>query len=435
MDSCTTETNIQIEYLKKQESLISTLFQDDEYDRPLIIYFKEIIKMKCQELLNEMNKNLTYMKNKKIYYALKANSNKYLLNSIKEFGISGVDCVSQNEIRLALESGFEADELMYTNSSSSFKELLAIMKQNITINFNDLESLEYFCSKYQQPFSFSMRLNIGKGLGHHKYVETAGKYSKFGMMLTDFEILLEIIKKHKLNLIGLHHHSGSNITMDKIEEYLSNIQIFLQFISLSKDNLPDLKFMNLGGGFFVRYQKEDKIISMDYLFSRINYIFESNKIDQNLIVIFEPGRFIVAEGGILLTKINVVKKRTNQLFIGCDSGMNHLVRPSLYQSFHNVVNISNHYFNWDENRTEEENCDIINLYGNICESTDFFVKSMKVKKSAYKVDDVLAILNCGAYCFSMSSNFNLRLKPKEYIIDDKNQLSLIRELDRYENIV
>ena len=443
-------------YLKRNKTIIENIIKT--YNSPCYVYLDNIIKYKYKIFI-EAFEQLSH-KNRKLYYACKANTNSTILKILKDLGVAGIDCVSLGEVYIAQKVGFKEDQILYTGNNNSLKELKEVYDKNILINFNEVEALEQFCKTFNLAnFEICVRIDYGVGLGSHDYVKTAGIFNKFGVKIHELPKLFEVMIKFNLSLVGLHQHSGSNIK-DQIDYYnmvkrtVDNLKhiIALYEKCYNINHLKDLKFINFGGGFGVQYTTKEQNLEITNLFKDLDSLLTSNKekINDNVTIIFEPGRYLTAECGLLITEVTSIRKfDKDNVFLGCNTGINHLIRPALYGSFHNIINLTKNY-NFFSNKVDnniqcsngimekEKNTDIvsISIYGNICESSDFFIKDFLVKKEEFTIDmgDLLVILNCGAYGYSMASTYNSRLLPAEVLIkSDKDYL--IRKRQSYEDLI
>lgn len=381
-----------------------------KYGSPLYVYEEDKIKERYMDLA----KNIRYNK-LKLYYSCKANTNLEILKILRRGGAK-LEVVSPGEILMGFKAGFKSCEMIYTCDNITDEELKFLIKNKILINIDSFTQLKKY-SQFNPGGKIGVRINQGIGAGCHYHCITGGSQSKFGIYFSEIEKIKSIARQYNLKIIGLHQHIGSGILDEKI--FIKGIKALLA----TAKEFQDLEFIDFGGGFGVPYKPEENPLNIKKMGKEIVEIF--NKFCQNygkeLIMAFEPGRYFVAEAGVLLAKVVDIKKTPFKTFIGVDSGFNHLVRPILYGAFHQILNAS----------SVIGPKEIVSVAGNICESGDLFAKDREIAK--FKEGDTLAILNAGAYGFSQSSNFNSRPKPAEILV--KNGKSrIIRKRQRLDQI-
>ncbi|MCH7759604.1 diaminopimelate decarboxylase [Patescibacteria group bacterium] len=378
-----------------------------KYGSPLYIYESEVIRKKYRELVTNIN-----YKDVKIYYACKANINQQILKVFKKLG-ANIEAVSQGEVRLALKAGFKPNQIIYTCSNITDQELKFLIKNKITINLDSLNQFKKY-GELNPNSSVSIRINQGIGAGHHQHVITGGPKSKFGIYFSRIEEVKKIAKQYNLNIAGIHHHIGSGILNEKI--FIKAMKALLK----TARKFEHLEFIDFGGGFGIPYKPNQKNLAMKKLGREISQLFNDfcKFYGRKLTMIFEPGSYLIAEAGTLLTTVTDIKETPFKTFVGVDSGFNHLIRPIMYGAYHPILNASQ-----IKGRKET-----VSIAGNICESGDLFAKNIKITK--FKIGDILAILNTGAYGFSMSSDYNSRLSPAEIIIS-QGQAKIIRKRGNY----
>ena len=248
--------------------------------------------------------------------------------------------------------------------------------------------------------SVGLRINQGIGGGEHEHIITGGPHSKFGIYHTQVDEAKQIAKRHNISITGIHQHIGSGVLdaalfLEAMKALLSTARAF-----------QNLQYLNFGGGFGVAYKPEEKQLNMKSLGSKIRDEFDKfcKTCDSEPFMIFEPGKYIVCESGVLLATVIDIKNNPHRTFIGVDSGFNHLIRPAFYGSYHKIVNASS----MDGKQMTAT------IAGNICESGDVFAKDREITEC--KEGDILAITNAGAYGFAMSSNYNSRPRPAEVLV-------------------
>lgn len=352
----------------------------------------------------------------KIKYAAKALTNLTVLKLLRAHG-SDVDVVSIEEARLALLAGFKPEQIMFTPSGVAFEEIVQGADLGLTINIDNLPTLEKFGQKYGDSYPCSIRLNPHIMAGGNYKISTGHTHSKFGISIAQLSDIKQTVKRYHLRVNGLHIHTGSDITES---------EVFLKMARVLFDvahDFPDLRFIDMGSGFKVAYKEGDAVTNVYDLGLKLTREFNDfcQKYGRKLELHFEPGKFIVSEAGILLVQVNVVKQTPLLTFVGVNSGFNHLARPMMYEAWHDIVNISN------PTGTQKT----YTVVGYICE-TDTFASDRKI--SEVREGDLLAIKNAGAYGYSMASNYNSRLRPAEVLILNGKAI-LIREREQFEDLL
>jgi diaminopimelate decarboxylase len=348
-------------------------------------------------------------KNGKIFYALKANYNPHILNALKRSGIDGVDTVSPFEIMLAQKCGFQSNEIIFTGNNSEMSELDYIASQGVLMNIGSISELERFAARH--PGSrILLRFNPDTGAGETKQVVTGGKKSKFGIAISELEATQNIITYHKMKVIGIHSHIGSGFYKASI--FKKAVKSIIKIAS----HFKGIEFLDLGGGFGVSYSPDSTPIDIKDFFFQLKSDLEKfeRANGKPITIVIEPGKFLVAESTCLLTTVTDIKKGENTIFVGTNTGMNHIIRPALYGAHHHIVNLS----------SPDSPMKKITLVGNICESTDVIRQDIIMPMP--KIGETLAILTSGAYCSSMSSAYNLRPCAAEVIIEENNKILLTR---------
>ena len=383
----------------------------NQFGTPLYVYDADKIVAQLKML------QTTFAESKvKVKYAAKALTNISVLKLLKKNG-SGIDVVSVNEAQLALHAGFEPKDIMFTSNSVSIDEIAEAVELGIYINLDNLSILEQFGAKYGSSYPCCLRLNPNIMAGGNLKISTGHSQSKFGIPIEQINLIKELITTYKIVTNGLHIHTGSEII--DVDVFMKMADILF---GLAVD-FPDLKFLDFGGGFKVAYKKEDAITDMPKLGQRLNKAFVdfNQKHQRNLELWIEPGKFIVSEAGHLFTKVNIVKKNPTITFLGVDSGLNHLIRPMMYDAYHEIVNISN--------PTGKEQT--YTVVGNICE-TDTLGSDRSLNE--VREGDILAFKNGGAYGYSMASTYNSRFRPAEVLVIN-GAAKLIRERDTFKDLL
>jgi diaminopimelate decarboxylase len=381
-----------------------------EFGSPLYVYDGEKIIHQLKTLKMAFSGS-----DVKIKYAAKALTNLSVLKLLRAHG-SDVDVVSIEEAQLALRAGFKPGQIMFTPSGVDFSEIVEGVNLHLTINLDNLSSLEKFGQKYHNTYPCSIRLNPHIMAGGNYKISTGHSNSKFGISVFQLPDIHDVVRKHNLRINGLHIHTGSDITESEVFLKMADI-----LFGVARD-FPDLRFIDFGSGFKVAYKDGDMVTNVYDLGLKLTKAFNEfcQSYGRKLELHFEPGKFIVSEAGLLLAKVTVVKSTPSLTFVGINSGLNHLLRPMMYDAWHDIVNISN--------PTGSQK--LYTIVGYICE-TDTFGSDRKLHE--VREGDILAIKNAGAYGYSMSSNYNSRLRPAEVLILN-GQARLVREREKLEDL-
>jgi len=383
----------------------------DQFGSPIYVYNAEKIESQYNRLVNAFSK----VERLQINYAVKALSNISVLKYFHKLG-SGLDTVSLQEVQLGLAAGFEPNRIIFTPNGVSIDEIEEVATLGVQINIDNLSILEQFGTKHP-TVPVCIRINPHVMAGGNTNISVGHIDSKFGISIHQLPHLLRIIENTHMHINGIHMHTGSDIL--DIEVFLYAAEILFE----TAKNFKTLDFIDFGSGFKVPYKKDDIETNVEELGKKLSKRFNQFQTEYGrpLTLAFEPGKFLVSESGYFLAKVNVVKQTTSTVFAGIDSGFNHLIRPMLYGSYHHIENISNP-------KGKER---FYSVVGYICE-TDTFANNRRI--SEIKEGDILCFRNAGAYCFSMSSNYNSRFRPAEVLwYDGKGHL--IRERETFEDIL
>ncbi len=399
-----TEGNYQI-------SGVNALDLCKEYGTPLYVY--DTAKMEAQ--YKRLTKAFKGTKHK-MNYACKALSNINVLRFFKDLG-SGLDTVSIQEVQLGLKAGFAPDDIIYTPNGVSFEEIKKAVELGVRINIDNLSILEQFGAQYGNSYPVCIRLNPHIMAGGNIKISTGHIDSKFGISIHQTRHLERLVKSLNIKVEGVHMHTGSDIL---------DVDVFLQgadlLLNVARD-FPDLKYIDFGSGFKVAYKPNDISTDVEELGKKMTKIFKEFCVEygRELEIEFEPGKFLVSESGYFFCKVNVIKQTTATVFAGVDTGMNHLIRPMFYDSYHHIENVSN----------PAGKKRVYTVVGYICE-TDTFASDRQITE--IKEDDILCFRNAGAYCFTMANNYNSRFKPAEVLIH-KGKAHLITKRQTLDDIL
>ncbi len=389
----------------------------EKYGTPLYVYNENILRKRCRDL-----KGLISYSDFTVNYSLKANSNLEIIKIVKSEGLR-VDAMSPGEIYLNMMAGYKPEEILYISNNVSEDEFKYAINAGVNISVDSVSQLEMF-GRINPGGKVAFRINPGIGAGHHEKVTTAGQKTKFGIEMNSIPEVKKILKKYKLRLAGINQHIGS-LFMDS-EAYLESTG---NILSLARQ-FDDLEFIDLGGGFGIPYNKQSDQPRLDLknLGGKLTEVIHSwvKEYGKNIEFKIEPGRYIVAESSILLGKVNALKTNYNIKYVGTDLGFNVLIRPVMYDSHHDIEV-------YRENGTPSLKEETVNIVGNICETGDIIAKERMLPEIFE--NDILGVLDSGAYGYSMSSNYNSRLRPAEVLIEADGNFRLIRRRDTLEDLV
>lgn len=351
----------------------------------------------------------------RINYAAKALSNISVLKLMRQLG-SGLDTVSIQEVRLGLAAGFQPQSIIYTPNGVSLHEIEAVADMGVQINIDNLSLLEQFGARHPQT-PVCIRINPHVMAGGNSNISVGHIDSKFGISIHQIPHLLRIVENTAMNINGIHMHTGSDIL---------DIDVFLHAAEILFENakhFKNLEFLDFGSGFKVPYHQNDIETNIEELGEKLSKRFVAfcKEYGRELELAFEPGKFLVSQAGHFVTQVNVVKQTTSTVFAQVDSGFNHLIRPMLYGSYHHIENLSH----------PDGKERFYSVVGYICE-TDTFASNRKIAEITE--GDLLVFRNCGAYCFSMASNYNSRYRPAE-VLWHEGQAHLIRKRETFEDIL
>ena len=392
----------------KHQELLSIA---EEFESPIYIYDATKIESQYKRLTNAFKK----VKKVKVNYAVKALSNISILKLLLKMG-GGLDTVSIQEVKLGLEAGAKPEDIIYTPNGVSMEEIEIAAKLGVQINIDNLSVLEQFGTKHPH-IPVCIRINPHVMAGGNTNISVGHIDSKFGISIHQMPHIIRIVENTKMHINGIHMHTGSDILDIDVFIYASEI------LFKAATNFTELDFIDFGSGFKVPYKSGDIETNIEELGDKLSTRFNEfcDTYGKDLTLAFEPGKFLVSEAGKFLVKVNVVKQTTSTVFAQVDSGFNHLIRPMLYGSQHEIENISN-----PEGRER-----FYSVVGYICE-TDTFANNRRIAE--IREGDILSFSNAGAYCFSMASNYNSRYRPAE-ILWYKEKAHLIRKRETFEDIL
>ncbi|MDC3259885.1 diaminopimelate decarboxylase, partial [Flavobacteriaceae bacterium] len=378
---------------------------------PVYVYDANKIEQQFSRLQNAFSG----IEKLRINYACKALSNLSVLGLMKKMG-SGLDTVSIQEVQMGIEAGFKPQDIIFTPNGVSLEEIERAAKIGVQINIDNLSILEQFGTKHPN-IPVCIRINPHVMAGGNSNISVGHIDSKFGISIHQIPHVLRIVENTNMHINGVHMHTGSDIL---------DIEVFLYAAEILFDTalqFKNLEFLDFGSGFKVPYREGDIETNIEELGEKLTERFHRfcKTYGSTLELAFEPGKFLVSQAGYFLVQVNAVKQTTSTVFAQVDSGFNHLIRPMLYGSHHEIKNISK----------PEGKERFYTVVGYICE-TDTFGSNRKIAEIAE--GDILAFQNAGAYCFSMASNYNSRFRPAE-ILWYNDEAHVIRKRETFEDLV
>ncbi len=388
----------------------------EQYGSPLYVYNENILRGRCRELMK-----LIDYPDFGVNYSAKANTNPFILKIIREEGLS-VDAMSPGEIYLEMKAGFRPEDILFICNNISDEEIRYAVDAGVLVSVDSISQLERY-GRLNRGGRVAVRINPGVGAGHHEKVITAGTNTKFGVDPLFAGELHAALKRHDLRLAGLNQHIGSLFMTGS--EYMEAASFLLSFAEI----FPQIEFVDFGGGFGIPYHKEGGEKRLDLsLFGRL--LLESvenwvRKTGRRIRVKIEPGRYTVAECGVLLGRVHAMKVNAGRTYAGTDIGFNVLIRRAMYDAHHDIEVYA------DGPRGAEPKAPVT-IVGNICETGDILAKDRLLPP--LREGDILGVLDAGAYGMVMSSNYNCRLRPAEVLIKSGGEAVLIRSRDTLEDL-
>lgn len=353
-------------------------------------------------------------------YACKANTNLAVLTLLRKKGCN-IDAVSVNEVKTCLLAGYRKESISFTGTSNTPEVLNWLIENKVQVNFDSPDDLEKVNTL---PGIVSFRVNPNVGAGHHEHCITGGKGVKFGVYEDQIvEAYLEA-KKKGATKFGIHCHIGSGIL--EVEPFVMAVQKMLEIVKLLQAKAGiTMDYIDFGGGFGVPYKRDAQELNLEKLADKLAATVEQGLKALGYVTMpeihFEPGRYLACDATVLLTRVTTIKKVGEEMFAGIDSGFNHLIRPAFYGSFHDMA------VDGKEKETEE-----YSVYGPLCESGDVFAR--KRKMPVLEKGDLVAILNAGAYGYTMASNYNMLPRPKEIMVKG-NKHEVVRHEDSFDEML
>lgn len=389
-----------------------------QYGTPLYVYSEEIIRKHMEDVAGVVTK-YPYTAN----YSIKANTNLEILKLALDEGIN-CDAMSVGEMTMLLRAGFPAEKIFFVSNNVDSEEMQFAIDNGIMVSLDSLDQLERF-GKLNKGGHCAVRINPGVGAGHHEKVVTAGKKTKFAIAEEDIDQIFEIANRYDLKIVGINQHIGSGFLDPK--PYLDAVRNLLRIAH----RFENLEFIDFGGGYGIPYHKldDEKSFPMEDFKKDLEPILTEFVESYGRAPLFksEPGRYCVAEGSIILTRVQAIKQNSGVKYVGTDCGMNTLIRPAMYDSYHDVEVIRDGKV-LDRNADKES----VNVSGPICETGDLLAKNRELPVA--KTGDLLAILDTGAYGYSMASTYNSRPRPAEVMILRDGSVKQIRRRESVEDL-
>lgn len=390
----------------------------ETFGAPVYVYNENILRSRMNAVANIITK-YPYVAS----FSIKANTNIHILKLALEAG-NNCDAMSIGEIQMLLKAGFPSERIFFVPNNVSAEEMQFAIDHNIMTSCDSLSQLELYGS-LNSGGKVAVRINPGIGAGHHEKVVTGGKKTKFGISEEYIPQILQIAQKHNLTIVGINQQVGS-LFMEP-EPYINAASNLLRIAM----NFKDLEFIDFGGGFGIPYHKldDEKEFSVEDLRKKLEPILDDFVAKYGKVPHFysEPGRFCVAEGGVILGRVHAIKHNAGKTYVGTDVGMNVLVRPSMYDSWHDIEVIRDGAVVARDNLIEQT------VTGNICESGDILARDRMLPE--IKSGDLLCVLDAGAYGWSMCSTYNSRPRPAEVLICQDGSIKLIRRRETIEDMM
>ncbi|MDR0911948.1 MAG: diaminopimelate decarboxylase [Methanobrevibacter sp.] len=396
----------------------------EKYGTPLYVIDEEKIRDNYKRVYNAFTK---FYKNFKILYACKANTNLAVMRILESEG-SNIDAVSTGEVYTAIKSGFSPDRILFTGNNVRDDEMAYVDSEGVRINVDSISQLKRL-AKIVNPdgnndgYKISFRVNPNVGAGHHEHCITGGPMSKFGIMEEEAVEVYQMAIDLGFKPVGMHSHIGSGILNPEPFKLATEAMMKIAG-NVHKNTDVEFEFLDFGGGLGIPYTPEEPLLDIEPFAEEITGIYKDKLADYgmgNPDLYIEPGRYIVGDASYLLTRVNTIKNSYRK-FIGVDTGFNTLLRPSMYGSYHHIVLANN---------ANAEAVEKVDVAGNVCESGDLFARDRILPK--IEEGDLLAILNAGAYAFSMASQYNSRPRVGEVLVNN-GESEIVREKETYDDL-
>ncbi len=391
----------------------------ERYGTPLYVYNESILRERIREM-----KGILKEESFTVNYSIKTNSNLSILKIALEEGLNA-DAMSPGEIHVLLKAGFPADRIFYVCNNVSDEEMRFAIEKGIMTSLDSVAQIRRF-GRLNPGGRCAVRINPGIGDGHHKKVITAGKHTKFAVAENDIDDAIKAAKEYDLKIVGVNQHIGS-LFMDP--GYF--LEALRSFLSLA-ECFPGLEFVDFGGGFGIPYRKlsgEKRLDLNDFSAKLTDIVHEWRQINGAKIMIkSEPGRYIAAECGVILGRVHAIKNNYEEKYVGTDIGMNVLVRPSMYNVWHDIE-----IYRDGKAVDDTFGSEAVTVVGNICETGDVLAANRILP--VIREGDLVCVLDAGAYGYSMASSYNNRLRPAEVMICSDGKDRLIRRREELDDLL
>ena len=358
-------------------------------------------------------------------YSVKANTNIEILKLALDEGLN-CDAMSPGEISLLLKAGFPPEKIFFVSNNVSAEEMQFAIDKGVMVSLDSLDQLDRF-GQINPGGRCAVRINPGVGAGHSEKVVTAGKKTKFAIAEEDIDKIFEIADKYDLKIVGINQHIGSGF-LDPTP-YIDAVTNLLRIA----DRFENLEFIDFGGGYGIPYHKldDEKPFPMEDFKTKLEPVLDEfvGRYGKAPLFKSEPGRYCVAEGSVILSRVQAIKTNSGIKYVGCDTGMNTLIRPAMYDSYHDIEVIRNGKV---VDRDGNADMETVNVSGPICETGDLIAKGRLLPKA--QTGDLLAILDTGAYGYSMASSYNSRPRPAEVMITREGKVVQIRRRETIEDL-
>jgi diaminopimelate decarboxylase len=390
------------------------------YKTPLYVIDENKIRENYRRLYKAFSQ---YYNDFKMFYACKANTNLAVMRILEEEG-SGIDAVSPGEIYTSLLAGFDPSRILYTGNNVTDEELEFALSSGVRLNVDSISQLKRL-SKVpgSEGLEISFRVNPMVGAGHHDHCITGGPLSKFGIMEEEAVDVYKMAQDMGFKPVGIHSHIGSGI-LDP-EPFMLAVRTLMDIAGRVHEGAGvEFDFIDFGGGIGIPYTPEESKLDINVFAEKITDLFKDKLNEYGLgkpTMCIEPGRYIVGDASVLLTQVNSIKQSYRK-FAGVDAGFNTLLRPTMYDSYHHII---------VADKPGAEATQKIDIAGDVCESGDLFARDRPMPE--IEEGDVLAILNAGAYSFSMSSQYNSRPRPAEVLVKD-GKSEVVRERETFADL-
>lgn len=392
-----------------------------EYGTPVYVYNEEIIR-KSMETVEGVITKYPYTAN----YSVKANTNIEILKLALEEGLN-CDAMSPGEITLLLKAGFPPEKIFFVSNNVAAEEMQFAIDKGVMVSLDSLDQLDRF-GQINPGGRCAVRINPGVGAGHSEKVITAGKKTKFAIAEEDIDKIFEIVDKYDLKIVGINQHIGSGFLDPK--PYIDAVTNLLRIA----DRFDNLEFIDFGGGYGIPYHKldDEKPFPMEDFKVKLEPVLDEfvQRYGKTPLFKSEPGRYCVAEGSVILSRVQAIKVNAGIKYVGCDTGMNTLIRPAMYDSYHDIEVIRDGKV---VDRDGNNDMETVNVSGPICETGDLIAKGRLLPKA--KTGDLLAILDTGAYGYAMASSYNSRPRPAEVMITKEGKVVQIRRRETIEDLL